>query len=79
MYEMVTIDNSIEIIKYAKVNQMAEAIIRRNLTAVVQFRTRVTPCGICGGQSGTGTGFSPEFFPCQCHSTVAVHTYVSPG
>jgi hypothetical protein len=29
-------------------------------TAEAWFRSRVSPCGICGGQSGTGTGFSPN-------------------
>jgi hypothetical protein len=52
---------------------MAQAVSRRPLTAEDRVRSRVSPCGICGGQSGTGKGFSPStsVFPCQFYSTVA--------
>jgi hypothetical protein len=47
---------------------MAQAVSRRSLSA--DARVRVGPFGICGGQSGTGTGFSPNtsVFPCKFHS-----------
>jgi hypothetical protein len=52
---------------------MAQAVSRRPLTAEARFRSRVSACGICGVQSGTGTGSSPStsVFPCQFHSTGA--------
>ena len=57
---------------------MAQAVSGRPLTAEGRVRSRLSPCGICGGQSGTGTGFSPEYFslppPHQLHSTVLHYT-----
>ena len=41
---------------------MAKAVSRRPLTAEAQVRSRVSPCGICGRQSGTGASFFPEYF-----------------
>jgi hypothetical protein len=57
---------------------MAQVVSRRSLTAEVPVRARVNPCGICGGQSGTGTGFSPRssVFPYQYHSIVALQTHI---
>jgi hypothetical protein len=39
---------------------MAQAVSRRPLNAEARDRSGVSPCEICGGQSGTGTGFSPS-------------------
>jgi hypothetical protein len=52
---------------------MAHAVSCRRPTAEARVRSRLSPCGICGRQSGTGTGFSPSSsgFPCQFHSTGA--------
>jgi hypothetical protein len=52
---------------------MVLAVSHRPPTAEARVRSRLSPCVICGGQSGTGTGFSPStsVFPCQFHSTDA--------
>ena len=52
---------------------MAQAVSRRSLTAEARVRSRVALCGICGGQCGTWTGFSPStsVFLCPYHSTGA--------
>jgi hypothetical protein len=39
---------------------MAQVASRRPLTAEGRVRVQFSPCEICGGQGGTGTGFSPS-------------------
>jgi hypothetical protein len=55
---------------------MVQAVSCQPLTAAVRVRAQVSPCDICGGQSVTGTVFSPSssVFICQYYFTVAVHT-----
>jgi hypothetical protein len=57
---------------------MAQGVSRRPLAAEVRVHAQVNPCRFCGGQSGTGTGFSlsSSVFPCQYHSTIALHTHI---
>jgi hypothetical protein len=52
---------------------MAQAVSYRNPTTETRVLSRVSPRGICGGQSGAETGFSPSawVFSCQFHSTGA--------
>ena len=52
---------------------MAQTVSCQPLTAEAWVPFRASPCGIYGGQSGTGTGFSPRtsVFPCQFQSTGA--------
>jgi hypothetical protein len=59
----------------------AQAVSRPSLTTEAQARACVSPCGICGGQSGNGTGFALSFlaFPCQYHSTGASYSYITWG
>ena len=51
----------------------AEAVSRRPLIAENRVPSQAWPRETCGGQSGSGAGFSPStsFFPCQHHSTSA--------
>jgi hypothetical protein len=52
---------------------MAQALSHWSVTAKARVRARVSSCGICGGQSGSDTGFCPSssVFPYGFHSTVA--------
>jgi hypothetical protein len=48
----------------------------RPITAQARVRSQLIQCKICGGQTGTETGFSPStsVFPCQDHSTNAPYS-----
>jgi hypothetical protein len=55
---------------------IARAVSRRLLTSKAWVRTQGSQCGICGGRSGTGTGFSPNpsVLTCQYNSTAAPYS-----
>jgi hypothetical protein len=50
---------------------MAQSVSRQPPAAEAWVRSRTSACGNCCGQSGNGTGFSPNtsVFPWQFHST----------
>jgi hypothetical protein len=50
---------------------MVQAVSVRPLTAQARVCAHVSPCGVCGEQSGTGTGFPPSSLTlsCQYHYT----------
>jgi hypothetical protein len=57
---------------------MAQVVSHQILTVEAQVHARVSPCGICGGQSGTGTGFSlsSSIFPSIYHYTITLQTHI---
>jgi hypothetical protein len=57
---------------------VVQAVNRRFLTADAQGRVQVSLCGICGGQSGTGIGFSSSCpgVSYQYHSTAAPYSLI---
>jgi hypothetical protein len=58
---------------------MDQAVSLWSLSAEPRVRARVDPGGICGGQSGTGAGFSPNssVFPCQYYFTIAPYSSIT--
>jgi hypothetical protein len=51
-----------QVVKKNTGRAMTQVVSHRLLTAEVQVRARLTPYGICGEKSGTGTGSSPSCF-----------------
>jgi hypothetical protein len=47
-------------VHFHKIHAMAQAVSCWPLTAESRVRAWLDTCGICGGQSGTGAGFSPS-------------------
>ena len=56
--------------------QLTQAVSGGPLTADDRVRSKVSPCGICGGRSGIEKDFSPStvVLPCQYQSTSAPHS-----
>jgi hypothetical protein len=69
---LITITITIRLHTSITARAVPQAVSRWPLIAEARVRTRVNPCGICDGKSGTGIGFSPNssVFPCQYHDHV---------
>jgi hypothetical protein len=57
---------------------MAQAVSRPPVTAETPVHAWLSPCGICGVQSGNGTGFTRSYsvFLCHFHTTVALYAHI---
>jgi hypothetical protein len=59
-------------------NAIAQAASHRLLTAEAGILAQVSPCGICGGQSGSGTDFSQVTLSLSFHRS-SLFTHMSSG
>jgi hypothetical protein len=61
------------------VTALAQAVSRRSVTAEARVRSQADPCGICGGQNSTQTGFSRSnaVLPYQYHSNNTPYVHIS--
>jgi hypothetical protein len=57
---------------------VAYVVSHQPVTAKPNVQSHVNLCGICNGQSGTGTGFPPStsLFHCQYHSASAPYLLI---
>jgi len=53
---------------------MSEGVSHRHIIKEAWAQSQVSPCEICGGKSGTATGFSPStaVLPCHCNFACCV-------
>jgi hypothetical protein len=50
---------------------LAQVVICRLLSVDVWFESKAGPCGVCSGQSGMGTDFSPGTVVFRCHNSAS--------
>jgi hypothetical protein len=65
-------------LRYPKGHSMGQMISCQPLTMEAHVHAQIYTWRICGGQRGTGTGFSPNssVFRSQYHSTMAHHNHI---
>jgi hypothetical protein len=64
-------NHNAKLLTHERDSAVLQEVSRRQLTAETRVRARFSPCGICGGLSSTGTGFSPSFrFPSSMSANI---------